>query len=137
MVRVQYHFRQSSRGLLAWDVRRLVSLSEALPSYAIALDQIAEFDENYWYGSDTNTTASGERKDNIPTGRSLVEHFGLITQADLTFPIILDAQGRLMDGMHRVCKAHIEGKLDILVKRFEVTPEPDFIGRGPDSLPYD
>ena len=33
-----------------------------------------------------------------------------IEETDLEYPIILAADGRVMDGMHRVCKALLEGK---------------------------
>jgi hypothetical protein len=41
-----------------------------------------------------------------------------------------------MDGMHRVCKALIEGRETISAVRFEEDPEPDYINVHPDSLPY-
>ena len=34
----------------------------------------------------------------------------LIDEADLRYPIILDRAGRVMDGMHRICKPVREGK---------------------------
>ena len=49
-IRAQYHFRPSEQGLLAWDVRRLVRLSRALPVQAVALGEIAELDQVHWYG---------------------------------------------------------------------------------------
>jgi hypothetical protein len=43
-----------------------------------------------------------------------------------------------MDGMHRACKAFIEGKETIKVVQFINDPEPDFIDvKNPDDLPYD
>lgn len=56
---------------------------------------------------------------------------------DLTFPVILSSDGRVMDGMHRVCKALLEGIEDINAVRFVRDPEPDYIGAHPDDLPYD
>ena len=127
MIRAQYHFRQSARGLLAWDVRRLVRLSGALPVHRMAIASIAELDENLWY-------AQGGV---APTCRSVVEHSALILAADCAYPIILDAAGRVMDGMHRVCKALMQGLPDIACVQFLVDPEPDFVGREPGSLPYE
>jgi hypothetical protein len=49
MIRPQYHFRDSPKGLLAWDVRRLVKLSEDLPVHHVRVSAIAEVDENHWY----------------------------------------------------------------------------------------
>jgi hypothetical protein len=127
MIRPQYHFRDSPKGLLAWDVRRLVKLSEDLPVHHVRVSAIAEVDENHWY-SYGNVA---------PTCRSIVEHCALIRDSDLSIPIILDQAGRVMDGMHRVCKAILEGKEELPAVQFEADPEPDYVDCDPDSLPYD
>jgi len=41
-----------------------------------------------------------------------------------------------MDGMHRICKALLQGQNDIEAVRFDHDPEPDYIGVDPDELPY-
>ncbi len=46
-VRTQYYFRRSERGLLAWDVDRLVVLSRKLPQTWVPLSQIRELDEDW------------------------------------------------------------------------------------------
>jgi hypothetical protein len=56
---------------------------------------------------------------------------------DLAFPIILSNDGRVMDGMHRVCKALLQKHNEIEAVRFIEDPEPDYIGVHPDDLPYD
>lgn len=55
---------------------------------------------------------------------------------DLAFPIILFKDGRVMDGMHRVCKALLNGLSEIEAVRFVEDPEPDYVGVHPDDLPY-
>jgi len=60
----------------------------------------------------------------------------LIEEADLTFPIILSATGEVMDGRHRVAKALVLNRTEIEAVQFERDPEPDFVGRGPEDLPY-
>jgi hypothetical protein len=123
-MRKQYYFLSSDRGLLAWDVDRLIRLATGLPRKSIPLDAIRELDE-LWGGSD-------ER----PSWRAMLEHVRLIEDADLTFPIILSASGAVMDGMHRVAKATLEGRSTIAAVQFAEDPEPDHVGRGPDDLPY-
>ena len=59
-MRKQYHFRPSDRGLLAWDVDRLVTLSTGLPLIEISLTQIRELDEPFWF------SAIGVDPDNLP-----------------------------------------------------------------------
>lgn len=125
-MRKQYHFLPSEQGLMAWDVDRLIELSQALPVSSVALDSIREIDEIYWFDDD-------EQK---PTCRNLMLHMRLIDECDLSYPIILGADGRVMDGMHRVAKALMEGWLEIEARRFEQDPEPDHVGRKPRDLPY-
>ncbi len=123
-MRKQYYFRQSDRGLLAWDVDRLVELSRNLPRKLVPLATIGEFDEA-WFGN-------GER----PTWRTMVEHIRLINESDLSFPIILSANGAVMDGRHRVARAALEGRADIEAVQFDHDPPPDHVGIDPDDLPY-
>jgi hypothetical protein len=123
-VRNQYYFLPSDRGLLAWDVDRLIRLSSTLPRRRVPLSRIRELAEP-WFGYDES-----------PTWRAMVEHIKLIDAADLSFPIILSARGSVMDGMHRVAKAAREGRQEIEAVQFDQDPEPDFVGRGPDELPY-
>ena len=47
-----------------------------------------------------------------------MEHARLIDAADLSFPIILSADGRVMDGMHRVAKAALPGHETIAAVQF-------------------
>jgi hypothetical protein len=47
-VRPQYHLRNSDRGLLAWDVRRLIERSATLVPFDLPLDRISEIDEAFW-----------------------------------------------------------------------------------------
>ena len=123
-MRQQYYFRPSPRGLLAWDVNRLVELTRTLPRELVPLETIRELDET-WAGDDEPRT-----------WRALVEHMKLIDAADLSYPIILSAGGAVMDGMHRVVKAARQGRRTIDAVQFDVDPEPDHVGLRPDELPY-
>lgn len=127
MIRAQYFFRDSEQGLLAWDVRRLVRLSRDFLVEQVDLKDIAELDEPHWYAHEGDS----------PTCRSILQHMALIEDVDLSYPIILDRDGRVMDGMHRVCKAYRAGAAKIPAVRFVSNPEPDFVDCNPDELPYD
>ena len=50
-----------------------------------------------------------------------------IFDADLAYPVILNAEGQLMDGAHRLAKAWMEGRTHIAAVRFPVTPDPDWM----------
>jgi len=67
----------------------------------------------------------------------MVEHIQLIESADLSFPIILSPEGRVMDGMHRVIKALLTGRATIDAVQFGTDPEPDYIDVDPSRLSYD
>ena len=71
------------------------------------------------------------------TPRTVAGHARLIAAADMQFPIILCAEGRIMDGMHRVLKALNEDRTSLTATRFDETPKPDFEGIEPDALSYD
>jgi hypothetical protein len=92
----------------------------------MALASIEELNEDHWYPHGAKT----------PTCKSIVERCSLILAADLSFPIILDSRGRVMDGMHRVCKALMEGRSHVPAVQFQHDPDPDFVNRQPGSLPY-
>jgi len=126
-MRKQYHFRPSDRGLLAWDIDRLVRLSSQLPRIHVGLDSIRELDEPFWFGDESDP----------PTCRAILEHVRFIEAADLSFPIILSSDGRVMDGMHRVVKAVLLGRETIEAVRFTVALEPDYVGVRPEDLPYE
>jgi hypothetical protein len=123
-VRKQYYFRDSPRGLLAWDVDRLVTLTQNFPRRQVPLASIRELDQPAF--------AEGGSL----TWRSLLEHMKLIDAAELSFPIILAADGLVMDGRHRVAKAVREGRQTIDAIQFPKDPEPDYVGRDPEDLPY-
>lgn len=91
-IRPQYHLRPTAGGIDAFDVRRLITLSQHLPVRMIDPYSVAELDRDHGY-------LHGRSR---PTPRSIVEHLRLVLAADLRYPIILDQDGRLMDGMHRV-----------------------------------
>ncbi len=61
------------------------------------------------------------------TMQEFVGHIQKVLDADPQFPIILDEEGYVMDGRHRIAKTLLEGKETIKFVRFEETPAPDKI----------
>jgi len=110
-LRKQYHFRPSKNGLYAWDVHRLVKLSKNIEPKYVSLSLIGELNENYWFGGE-GEGENGNR--NSPTCMAIAEHCKLISETDLQYPIILSSNGRVMDGMHRVCKERVNNNLSNL-----------------------
>lgn len=125
-MRTQYHFWPGAEGNDAWDVHRLILLAADLPEFDLAVDSIRELDADHWF-------ALGPE----PTVRRIIEHIRLIGEADPAYPIILGADGRVMDGMHRVARAVLEGRPTVRAVRFTVDPQPDYRNCTPEDLPYD
>ena len=111
----------------AWDVDRLIRLSAQLPVEEVLLADIGDVDTDYWFDRSMETASV----------RKVVEHMRLVAVADLAYPIILGPDGRVMDGMHRVARALLEGRRTVRAVRFESLPDPDYRGCRPDELPYD
>ena len=128
-IRPQYHIRPSPQGPLAWDVRKLIAYAQALQLQPrlVPLSAIAELDQRYWFSE------PGDE----PTPRAIAQHMRLVEAADTAYPILLDAEGRLMDGMHRAVKRLVQGQQDIWALQLPATPAPDFIGVAADDLPYE
>jgi hypothetical protein len=126
-IRPQYHFRSSTCGLHAWDVRKLIQLSKELTVKQVQLANITDIDSTYWYDKEGDT----------PTCRSIVSHMTMINSVDLKHPIILSHDGRVMDGMHRICKALLLNQQTIAAVQFETKIPPDFVNIKPEDLAYD
>jgi hypothetical protein len=112
----EFHNRVTERGRERWAVARLIELVSGFPARAVPLAEIDEFEDVYWFDHEFR-----------PTCRAVVEHARRIEAVDLRHPIILSASGLVMDGMHRVAKAHLLGRETIQAVRFEVDPPPDRI----------
>ena len=114
-MRKQYHFRKVSEDTYIWDVDQLILQSSHLPVIQVCLDEIKELDEPYWFPN------------HYPTTQELINHFQLVQEADLSYPIILCPEGRIMDGMHRMAKAKMMNLQKLQAVQFEVMPQPSFI----------
>ncbi len=124
-MRKQYHFWPGEHGLDAWDVDRLVEISASLAVEEVPLASISEIDSVYWFD---------ERE--RPTIRKIVQHLRLIREVDPSYPIILGPDGRVMDGMHRIARALLDGETTIRAVRLDSLPDPDFRNCRPHELPY-
>jgi hypothetical protein len=125
-VRKQYHFWPGESRFDAWDVDRLIMLTADLPVHEVALDSVWEIDTDYWF----------EPGPGQPTVRRIVDHMRLVHEVDTSFPIILGADWRVMDGMHRVARALLESRTSIDAVQFTMQPDPDYKDCLPDELPY-
>ncbi len=109
------HSRPVSGGRGFWWTKSLWAAAEDLPVIQVALADVMELDEDCWFGG------------KAPTCREVAEHSRRIADADLRYPVIFAADGRLMDGGHRIARAWLEGRVEVAAVRFEVDPEPDWV----------
>jgi hypothetical protein len=90
----------------------------------VPLSSINDIDSVYWIGEDGSA----------PRVRTRVKHTQLVKSADLAYPIIIGADGRVMDGMHRVAIALLEDRETVLAVKFDVQPESDHRNIRPSDL---
>lgn len=90
-----------------WSVSRLFELTRDFPVMEIPLDHL-----NVWHKYDDLTL------------RDMVSHMQAVNNADLSKPIILDEDGVIMDGRHRIMKAMLSGVKTIKAVRFDENPLP-------------
>ena len=96
-------------------IKNLISLASELPVQEMPLEHL-NFHSLY---------------PSIKSFRDWVGHIKSVLNADLEFPIILDDEGYVMDGRHRIAKAILEGEETIKFVRFKETPSPDYyVGEG-------
>lgn len=108
------HTRPVPGGRGLWWTERLWALAADLPVKQVPISEIEEFDLDCWF-----------QGKHTPSCRAVAEHARRILQADLSYPVILAADGGLMDGAHRISKAWIEGRTQLGAVQFPVTPDPD------------
>lgn len=93
-------------GKCHWSVARLHQLARDLPVMEIPLEHLNVY-----------------QKYDI-TLRQMVMHMQAVEKADLSFPIILDEDGEILDGRHRIMKALFTGQKTIKAVRFLENPSP-------------
>lgn len=96
-----------------WYTERLWALAKDLPVKSVPIDAIPAFDQVTWFALQE------------PTCRQVTEHARRINAASFEHPVILSAEGYVMDGMHRICKAFLLGQTAIQAVQFDPNPEPD------------
>ncbi len=100
-----------------YDVERLWKLAEVLPVEPVLLSAVeGELDYPYqWF------------KNKKPSPREVAKHARRIYEADLSYPVLLKANGTVMDGVHRIARCWIEGRMWIDAVRFPADLAPDVV----------
>jgi hypothetical protein len=97
-----------------WGVARLIELTKNFEPFEIPLVAIHIGEKVF----------SESR-----SARAIAEHVKRVNETDLQHPIILDPDGFIMDGWHRVTKALVEGRETIKAVRFKELPYRDSVER--------
>jgi len=90
-----------------WSVARLIQLSK---NFEVFDAQINCMSLSYRYPS--------------LSLKELAGHIEAVNTADLSYPIILDEDGDIMDGRHRLMRALLNGDKTIKAVRFDCNPRP-------------
>src|SRR5215471_19698807 len=85
-------------------MQQLWDMAAGLPIRKVRVSELNALDEVRWFS---------ERMNKPPTCRAVAEHARNIYEVDFRFPIILSPSGVVLDGMHRLCKAFLEGREEI------------------------
>jgi len=99
--------QQAKLGSNIWFVARLITLTKDMKSFDIPLKHLNVY----------NTY-------NKITLREMVSHMKCVNDADMSYPIILDEDGEVMDGRHRIMHALLNNFKSIKAVRFDKNPEP-------------
>lgn len=98
-----------------WYTESLWELAKELMPFDFAVEEF-DFNQDVWF-HDVHT----------PTVELVLDHMKRVQEADLQFPIILNKDGVIMDGVHRLCKARLNGLKTVKAVQFLNDPEPDEI----------
>jgi len=99
--------QMSQLGKCQWSVARLITLTSGMDVMDVPLKHL-------------NVYNTYEKI----TLREMVTHINAVNNACLDYPIIMDEDGEIMDGRHRIMKAMINGNESIKAVRFDINPEP-------------
>jgi hypothetical protein len=94
-----------------WTVSRLIEHAKGLPIFDIPVAAIH---------------IGAKVFSDVRTARELAEHVKRVQETDLEYPVLMDPDGFIMDGWHRVTKALVEGRATIKAVRFESLPCCEF-----------
>ena len=99
-----------------WNVKRLWELSNNLLIFDYSIKSAKIFNEDIWFCGHVE-----------PTIRNLLDHYDRINSANLSYPIIISDEDFIMDGVHRLLKAHLKGDEFVKAVKFFKNPPPDLI----------
>jgi len=98
-----------------WFIETLWNAAASLPTSPVRLDDLP-------WREDSCLILGDE-----PNWGAFAAHCARVRDADLNYPIILSPMGDVMDGMHRIVRAFLEGRDSVPGVTLAELPEPDRI----------
>src|SRR5262245_45158464 len=81
-------------------IQQLWDMAAGLPIKRVRVSDLNALDDVRWFSEHMNKR---------PTCRAVAEHAREIYEVDFHYPIILSPSGEVLDGIHRLCKAFLQG----------------------------
>jgi len=95
-----------------WHVPELQAAAVNIPVKIARVDQF-NLEVDAWFGEACQ-----------PTIANVVHHMKYIRDADLCKPLLLSAEGHVLDGLHRLAKCMLDEIQIIKCQQFEINPKP-------------
>ncbi len=100
-----------------YNIYDVILLSDKIKVTNVLInDFVGAFSENCWSDKDDNFISVNtvlRDMDKYP------EHKARINESDIKYPILIAPSGEIIDGMHRLAKAFLDGETHIKAKRFD------------------
>jgi hypothetical protein len=94
-------------------MQQLWDMAAGLPIKKVRVRDLNALDEIRWFS---------DQMQKLPTCRAVAEHARDIYEVDFKYPIILSPSGEVLDGMHRLCKAFLQGLEEIDAVQLQSMP---------------
>ncbi len=114
--RILYGEPRPDGSTLYWRMPTIWAAAAGREPVAVAIDTLGILDAVVWFGGP---------KDVQPTVRLVAERARDIFDADLSYPIIMTKSGEVLDGAHRIAKAHLQGLTTLMAVVIDDWPQPD------------
>lgn len=113
-----------SDGKSVWKTEDLWEAAKGMPVESLPVSLfVGQLEGTCWTQGDEDVTPNW-----------VLCHTRRILDADMDYPIIVDKGGIILDGVHRLCKAVIEGREFIPVQRLVLLPVP-FLSAAEEDFP--
>jgi len=101
----------TEREMLEWDMADLVALAATAPAKRVEVSSLSAVNKDVWFA----------RTGRTPTLRALAAEFRQVWAADPDQPLLAVAGLGLIDGMHRLVRAMVDGRSHVALVTLSLT----------------